>query len=93
MQRTQSGYGVLKLFGVSTQPQALNKAITNHGLVTSLISAFFIILAVGLILGGATNFLGATPTSSAATIVQKEGTAFIPGQFVTNIINQGYIGN
>jgi len=93
MQRIQPGHEVLSLLGMARQNQVLNKNSTNRGLVKSLISAFFIILAVGLILGTATKILGTTPSSAASIVVAEEPVAFIPGQFVTNIINQGYIGN
>lgn len=92
MQKVQQGHNVLSLFGASAQSQALNEKIASNGLAVSLISAFFIVLAVGLMLG-ASNKILSTPTTMAATTVIEEKVAFTPGQFISEKISQGYLSN
>jgi len=79
------------LFGLTSSPQALNKEAASRSLTVSLISAFFIVLAVGLTLGLATRILGPTQASVAATTAVDEQVAFTPGQFVSDEISQGYL--
>lgn len=87
----QPGCNVLSLFGIAKKQAALNKKIANHGLIASLVSAFFIILAVSLILSAATRVLGNSRSLAAATLTQEEKVAFTPGQFVSEEINRGYL--
>jgi len=91
MQRVQPGHEVLSLFGIASQPQALSKETSSRSLTVSLISAFFIILAVGLTLGLATRILGPTQPSIAATTTVGEQVAFTPGQFVSDEVSRGYL--
>jgi len=93
MQQVQPGHEVLSLFGIANKNQALGKKIASNGLLVSLISAFFIILAVSLILGVATKILGPTSSSLAVNSIQEEIVAFEPGQSVSQEISRGYLGN
>ncbi|MBI3290726.1 hypothetical protein HYZ76_00420 [Candidatus Falkowbacteria bacterium] len=85
------GHEVLSLFGISTQ--ALNKKTDNQRLIISLISAFFIVLAVSLILSFSSRLLASGQASAGATAstVPEQPAAFVPGQFITAEINRGYL--
>lgn len=89
MERIQPGHEVLSLFGINIKNEALNKA--NYRLVISLISAFFIVLVISLILGVATKVLEKSPSAAAAGILEEEKVAFTPGQFISEKIRQGYM--
>ena len=93
MQRIQPGHDVLSLFGIASQKQALNQKTDNHGLIVSLVSAFFIILAVSLILSVSTKIIGPTSETSAAITIDQERVAFEPGQLVSKEISRGYLGS
>jgi len=92
MERIYPGQEVLSLFGIANKAQALNKKIASQGLFGSLISAFFVVLLAGLILGILSRVL-ISPASSAVTLsVAEEKVAFQPGQFISQEIKQGYLG-
>ena len=92
MKTIQSGHDIFSLFISEAKIQALTQKIPNYGLVKSLVSAFFIVLLAGFILGLAQRALTADTINSApATLDFQEKTAFIPGQFITGQINQGYL--
>ena len=95
MERIQPGHEVISLFGMESHSSALNKKIINHGrLIASLISAFFIILTVSLLLNFSTKILGSTSPSIAATSAVEESVAFQPGQFISEkLSHQGYLGS
>lgn len=92
MKTIQPGHDVISLFGMATKNRALSEKTTNNGLVISLVSAFFIILAVSLILSVSTKILGPTSNTIAAQSVTDEKVAFEPGSFVSNEISRGYLG-
>ena len=93
MKTIQPGHDIFSLFISAAKIQALAQKIPNYGLVKSLVSAFLIVILAGLILGLAQRALTAdTKVNSADTSLDfQEKTAFIPGQFVTGQINQGYL--
>jgi len=93
MQKVLPGHEVLSLFGMAAPAQALNKKIVNNGLAMSLISAFFIILAVSLILSAADRILATRSPVAAVIAIEEEKTAFIPGQFISAEISRGYTGS
>ena len=90
MKTIQPGHEVLSLFSPAAQPQAFNKKLADYSWI---ISAFFIVLAVGLILGLSARILGSTSPSVAATSILEEKVAFQPGQFIRDKISPGYIGD
>lgn len=91
MQRVQPNHEVLSLFGIAPSAQTLNKKIIGNPLAMSLISAFFIVLFAGLVLGITTRALGPVQSSMAATTIEEEQVAFQPGQFISQEVNRGYL--
>jgi len=92
MRTIQSGHDVLSLFGIGAKTQALTKKIPELSLVKSLVGAFLIVLLAGLLLSLAQKAVSGSSTS--VTTDYHEAVAFVPGQFVSNQIdqiNQGYI--
>ena len=92
MKTIQPGHEVLSLFGMTSQKLALTDAKSN-GLASTVVSAFLIVLILGAMLSFAQRALTQTKTAALATGSIEEVVAFVPGQFVTKKINQGYLGN
>jgi len=91
MERIYPGQEVLSLFGIANKTQALNKKIVSQGLFGSLISAFFVVMLAGLVLGILSRVL-INPAGSAAVIsLAEEKVAFQPGQFISQEIQRGYL--
>ncbi|MFA6255182.1 MAG: hypothetical protein WC675_04120 [Patescibacteria group bacterium] len=91
MSSIQAGREVLSLFGIAKYPTVLNKKIASFGLFGSLISAFFVVLAISLVLGIATSALEKSTPAAEAVSLTEEKVAFTPGQFVSDKIRQGYM--
>lgn len=96
MSKIHPGHEVLSLFGMTTHNSALNQALANKSLATTLISAFFIILAVGAILSLSTgNFTFSlpqiSPNVSASAVEIGESVAFEPSRAVSQEISRGYL--
>jgi len=91
MPSIQTGREVLSLFGIAKYPTVLNKKIASFGLFGSLISAFFVVLAISLVLGIATKALEKSTPAGTAVSLAEEKVAFIPGQFVSQKLRQGYM--
>jgi len=87
MQIAQLGSG-LQIFGLGAKSPTLNKSI-NLVLMESLISVLFIIMALAAVVIVATSFSG---TRAQSVSTQQEKTAYLPGQYVTQQLNSGYIG-
>ena len=93
MKTIQPGHEVLSLFGMTSQKSALTDA-KNKSLVSTIVSAFLIVLILGAMLSLAQRALTQTKTTAlAASSGIEEAVAFVPGQFVTQKINQGYLSN
>ncbi len=90
MNRIHPSHEVLSLFGLAPANKALNQKTASHNLLISLISAFFIVLAVSLLLSFSARLVGSQP-SAAATLLAPSPAAYIPGQFVSERISQGYL--
>ncbi len=91
MSPIQAGQEVLSLFGMAKQPKVLNKKIASFGIFGSLISAFFVVLAISLVLGIATKALEKSVPTTGAVSLTEEKVAFTPGQFVSQKLRQGYM--
>ncbi len=91
MKIISQGHEVLSLFGLSSQQQALTKS-SNRGFIISIVSAFFIVFVLGLVLNFAPKLLNKTTSTVSAASYQQEAVAFLPGQFINQEINRGYIG-
>jgi len=87
MQSTQLGYG-LQIFGQVAKLPTLNKSI-NLALIESLLSVIFIVMALAAVTALAVNLSGSVSVSVPA---QQEKTAYLPGQYITQQLNDGYIG-
>lgn len=97
MKAVYPGHDVVSLFDTSSQTQALTRERTNRGLAMSLLSAFLVVLVLGLTLSVAQHFLsaGAKPVVSETTKTsQAEPVAFQPSRAVSSHITAGtgYIG-
>jgi len=86
MQSIHPGHEVLSLFGIAWQPQVLKKN-DNYRLIVSLLSTFFVILAIGLVLG---VMIRISSTYSLGSLVTTKA-AFEPGQAVSLQLNRGYL--
>lgn len=96
MQKIQPTREMLSLFGMAGSQQALKQNSKSHSLAISLISAFLIVIGLSVILKISTLGLSVNTTVSAASataVTQEEPVAFIPGQFVSSKISQGYLGS
>lgn len=92
MQKIQSGYNIVSLFtSLNTRfVQKFDKSSKYpHGLLFTLIGAFFIVAISASILHLTINSL---QISSAGMIDSQELAAFQPGQVVSNTMRNGYIG-
>ena len=87
MPSAQLGYG-LQVFGPAAKSPTLKKS-ANLALAESLISVIFIILALAAVMIVAANFSG---TAISRSSDQQEKTAYLPGQYVTQQLNGGYLG-
>jgi len=90
MSTIQLGSQLISVFGTADKKLALTK---NKGMIISLVSAFFIVATIGLVL----NLVQETvnnhfSTSSIVRLVIDEPVAYLPGQFVSSQLQQGYIG-
>lgn len=90
MKTIQPGHEVLSVFGIPSKIQALAKKDSNKGLIVSLVSAFLIVLIVGMLLSLAQKTFNKTETPVLAATKQQEAVAFQPGQFVTERLEKGY---
>jgi len=90
MQKIQPGHEVLSLLGMAQKNQALKNQINRRNLVISLIGAFFIILAVSLVLNLSTQALSRPSRSVAVVADLNEPAAFEPSQLVSQEITRGY---
>ncbi|NUM25888.1 MAG: hypothetical protein HUU49_04745 [Candidatus Buchananbacteria bacterium] len=89
MSKIQSGHDVLSLFGMVQYNKALPQSLISRQLLVSLISAFFIVIAVGLLLRLSTNLLSNQSTVEAAPLIEQSA-AYLPGQLVSEKLSQGY---
>ena len=94
--KIQPGHDVLSLFSMSGTIQALTKKTdAPKGIATTLVGAFLIILMFGFASSVITKNLSASGLVSATNTlsVDTSATAYQPGQFVSQKIGQGYLGN
>ena len=87
MANTHLGHQVLSVFGITLNPKALGQKAIHHNLLVSVVSAFFVVLLLGLFLG---SVVDRTVPISAAPVSEAK-TAFEPGQLVTKEISRGYL--
>lgn len=95
MNTIQPGHEVKSLFGLNPDKSALT-SVKEKSLTATIVSAFLFVLILGLALGFAQRVLDKNKSiASAATTISsdQEPAAFIPGRFVSEQINQGYLGN
>ena len=90
MSRIHPGHEVLSLFGIASATKALNNQAASNRLLVSLVSAFFIVLAVSLLLSLSTRLVGDQPAPAAAWQAPQQA-AYLPGQFVSDQLRQGYL--
>lgn len=95
MNKIQPAREMLSLFGMADSQQALSKKTKSHGLAASLISAFLIVIFLSAVLKISTVALSADSTASASPVVNaaEEPVAFVPGQFISSKVSQGYVGS
>ncbi|MDD2807284.1 MAG: hypothetical protein PHW95_02040 [Patescibacteria group bacterium] len=91
MSRPQPVHEMLSLFGFNAQANALSQKIAKYRLAISLLSAFFIVLAVAFLMNISENVIKAKAVVPSATI--EERAAFIPGHFISDKISLGYLGS
>lgn len=91
MSRLQPVHEMLSLFGFNADTKSLNQRLAKYRLAISLFSAFFIVLAVALIMNISENVIKANAVSSPSII--EDRAAFIPGHFVSDQISLGYLGS
>ena len=84
MQIAQLAYHGLAAFGTAKKSQTL-KQFASYALAESLLSVFFIILAVAVVVMIAASLL---PAAVGRISPLEEKTAYLPGQYVSQQINQ-----
>lgn len=89
MAKIHPGHDVLSLFGMAPYNKALAQSLPSRNFLMSLISAFFIVIVVGLLLRLSTNLVSNQSTISAAPLIEQPA-AYIPGQFISEKLSQGY---
>lgn len=94
MQKIQPVHEVLSFFGVAAPDRALKSKTKSQSLAFSLISAFLIVIAVSLILNISTGSVATSASASPTVIVSaNEPVAYQPGQFISERISRGYLGD
>ena len=93
MQTIQSSHKAMPLIGVSSGEQsALTERILRGNLIGILVSAFLIVATVAFFLNLASQILTKEiEISQASQIGPEEETAFIPGRFISERLEQNYL--
>ena len=84
MAKIHQGHDILSLFGIVQDNKVLNQNIVaSRNLLVSVISAFFIVLAVSLFLRISTGFItGQAVASTPVSPAVEEPAAYLPGQYI-----------
>ena len=96
--KIQAGHDVLSLFGMSGNSQALTKKSKQnaHGnFMFTLVGAFLIVVMFGFAANMITQNLSTTSASASNKAPAEDilPVAYQPGQFISQKISQGYLGN
>ena len=92
MSKVASNHGAISLWEITAKVKQLGKNFSNSSkksLIVSLISAFFIVIVFALALKFTDQFL--TNFTKPSLAQEEEKTAFVPGQFVSEIVYRGYL--
>jgi len=82
---------VMSSFGFTSKNQALTQSQSSKSLVVSIVSAFFIVLIVGMLLSFVQKAVNGQPAAATAVVDGQEQVAFQPGQYIGQEITRGYI--
>ena len=83
---------VMSLFGFTAKNQALTENQPSRSLAISVVSAFFIVVIVAVLLSFTQQAISEEQTAVSSAIVAEESVAFQPGQYIRPEIAKGYLG-